>query len=261
MKKILIAVTLCLITFISTYLYLSNPATVVVEENGNISGLSNRIRAFLQGQKFWQNQLSVLDEETRFLQAAPGQWKFSGHVSPDVSGREFIDFLTGFYCQEPKQWKLRAREPGEPGDARRRWWKHFAHSSQTLAFEKDHPDFNASRLAELIRGASADRAGCWFSKLYNEHPAWQKEFWEYSQGPLTQKDFGPPPGPLAQEKAKKLLSAIKQITVKHPNAPVLSDIAFDFMETEALIRHQKKWQHRIDELKAIRTIIQKNMTQ
>jgi hypothetical protein len=41
----------------TVFFYVSVPNKIVINENGHILGIENKYRAFLQGKKFWQNQL------------------------------------------------------------------------------------------------------------------------------------------------------------------------------------------------------------
>ena len=44
-----------------------------MNKKGHVAGLANEIRYLLQGGRFWQNQLSVLDQEVESLEAIPAQ--------------------------------------------------------------------------------------------------------------------------------------------------------------------------------------------
>jgi hypothetical protein len=61
MKKALLAIIVLLI--LCGYLYLSVPKKIVVNENGNAKGIVDKFRALLQGDKFWNMQLSMANEE------------------------------------------------------------------------------------------------------------------------------------------------------------------------------------------------------
>lgn len=60
--------TVCL-SFI--YLLFSSPGKVVVNQSAEVSGLLNRLRAGLQGKRFWNDQLSCGEAEIKVLQAFP----------------------------------------------------------------------------------------------------------------------------------------------------------------------------------------------
>jgi hypothetical protein len=45
-----------------SYLYISRPGKVVINEKGNVEGLVNKARAILQGEKFWKYQLAIANE-------------------------------------------------------------------------------------------------------------------------------------------------------------------------------------------------------
>lgn len=53
------------------YFFVSVPDSVVLQSNGQLSGMGNEIRAFLQGKSFWQDQLSKLDQRVADLKEMP----------------------------------------------------------------------------------------------------------------------------------------------------------------------------------------------
>ena len=70
---------LTLLTVAVHYLYFSSPGRVVVDRNGEIQGLANKTRAFLQGKRFWRDQLHEVTREIR--------WDDSGMPPNVVNGR------------------------------------------------------------------------------------------------------------------------------------------------------------------------------
>lgn len=70
---------LTLLTFAVHYLYFSSPGLVVVNQNGEIHGLTNKARATLQGEKFWRDQLHEVNRELR--------WDESGIIRDATNGR------------------------------------------------------------------------------------------------------------------------------------------------------------------------------
>ena len=50
------------IIILCSYLYLSRPDTVVINEKGRCEGIVNKARAFLQGDKFWKLQLKMAND-------------------------------------------------------------------------------------------------------------------------------------------------------------------------------------------------------
>lgn len=57
--KLILIVIICL----CSYLYFSNPDTVVINEKGKVDGLVNKARAVLQCEKFWRYQLNRANEK------------------------------------------------------------------------------------------------------------------------------------------------------------------------------------------------------
>jgi hypothetical protein len=64
-KKVFLILTILLIVVLN-YLNFSSPAWVVVNKNGKIYGLTNKVRAALQGKKFWRNQLHEVRQEIQW---------------------------------------------------------------------------------------------------------------------------------------------------------------------------------------------------
>ena len=59
-------------TFASiTYLYLSSPNALVLSKNGEIAGIANVVRAQLQGNAFWKNQLFEARRALEWAQTDP----------------------------------------------------------------------------------------------------------------------------------------------------------------------------------------------
>lgn len=56
-----IVILIALLIFCS-YVYISKPDTVVVNEKGKVEGLVNKARAILQHDKFWKYQLKMANE-------------------------------------------------------------------------------------------------------------------------------------------------------------------------------------------------------
>lgn len=71
-------VLLTLLTVVVHYLYFTSPGWVVVNQDGEIHGMTNKARATLQGKKFWRDQLHEVNREI--------QWEGSGSVR--TSGNE-----------------------------------------------------------------------------------------------------------------------------------------------------------------------------
>jgi hypothetical protein len=57
-----ITTILIVIIILFGYIYLSTPDKVVINEKGQVKGLINKGRAFLQGGKFWELQLKMADD-------------------------------------------------------------------------------------------------------------------------------------------------------------------------------------------------------
>jgi hypothetical protein len=58
MRKYIIA--LIILGLIAGYFYISRQETLVVNEKGKITGLGNKLRALVQGNKFWDDQLRIV---------------------------------------------------------------------------------------------------------------------------------------------------------------------------------------------------------
>lgn len=57
----------------AAYLFVSEPGTVVVSANGEISGLANNARETLQGSRFWRDQLKTANKELQDALDAPAR--------------------------------------------------------------------------------------------------------------------------------------------------------------------------------------------
>ena len=58
-----ITILTVIIVLVLGFLYLTRPSKVVISESGKISGLVNKGRSALQGNKFWKDQLRKASEE------------------------------------------------------------------------------------------------------------------------------------------------------------------------------------------------------
>jgi sRNA-binding protein len=67
--KVKIVAGLLAATFL--YLYFSSPGKVVVDNNGNVKGLINNVRASIQGKEFWKNQLKEVNSELEWERNEP----------------------------------------------------------------------------------------------------------------------------------------------------------------------------------------------
>lgn len=66
-------VTIFYIVGATAFFYLSVPNEIVINENGHILGIENKYRAFLQGKRFWQNQLFNIETLLIIMEKASEQ--------------------------------------------------------------------------------------------------------------------------------------------------------------------------------------------
>lgn len=59
-----VSIIALIITFL--FMYFSNSNYIAISENGRIFKESDEVRAYIQGEKFWRRQSSIVDEEIRF---------------------------------------------------------------------------------------------------------------------------------------------------------------------------------------------------
>ncbi len=57
-----VTVFIIVIIILCGYIYFSEPDKVVISEKGNVEGIVNKGRAFLQGNKFWELQLKLAND-------------------------------------------------------------------------------------------------------------------------------------------------------------------------------------------------------
>jgi len=62
---------LVIIGFIFSYLYLSVPGEIVVNEATEIKGLQNKTRAVIQGKRFWKDQIRAINHELEMQLSEP----------------------------------------------------------------------------------------------------------------------------------------------------------------------------------------------
>lgn len=62
---------LVIIGFIFSYLYLSAPGEIVVNEATEIKGLQNKTRAVIQGKRFWKDQIRAINHELEMQLSEP----------------------------------------------------------------------------------------------------------------------------------------------------------------------------------------------
>lgn len=73
MKPSTLKTILAIAAAATAYLFLSEPGTVVVSANGEISGLANNARETLQGSRFWRDQLKTANKELQDALDAPAR--------------------------------------------------------------------------------------------------------------------------------------------------------------------------------------------
>jgi hypothetical protein len=59
MLKIVISLIIIAVLVVGSYIYVSKPDGVVVSEQGNVEGVVNKARAWMQGKRFWKLQLKL----------------------------------------------------------------------------------------------------------------------------------------------------------------------------------------------------------
>lgn len=67
-------ILLVLATIVVAYLYLSPPGGIAVNERGEVQGLANSVREFLQGETFWISQLRRINSALYHELSAPQRW-------------------------------------------------------------------------------------------------------------------------------------------------------------------------------------------
>ncbi len=98
-----------ILTVIALVLVFESPDSVVVDPSGRVVGTVNILREKVQGQRFWWNQLQVLDEELHFARNFPAemeqlQREVNSIIDPiidpiiDEADRE----LEEFYSENPE---------------------------------------------------------------------------------------------------------------------------------------------------------------
>ncbi len=53
------------------YIFFSTPNGLVIDEKGQIDGVTNNIRSFFQGERFWEAQLLACDEDLKWYLDEP----------------------------------------------------------------------------------------------------------------------------------------------------------------------------------------------
>ncbi|MDD2717509.1 MAG: hypothetical protein PHW04_16585 [Candidatus Wallbacteria bacterium] len=85
----LLMVAVALIAVFLMYSYLSSPGEVVVSPNGDVQGFLSNLRVVLQGQQFWQDQLSLAKKELQMQRERPGELARRQKEVDDVSRQIF----------------------------------------------------------------------------------------------------------------------------------------------------------------------------
>lgn len=82
------------------YLYFSSPGKVVVDTNGEVKGLTNNIRASLQGKGFWKNQLKEVNSELEWELGEPQRQEKLDHEMNQMF-RELNQSMENMYRKYP----------------------------------------------------------------------------------------------------------------------------------------------------------------
>ena len=122
------------VTGLCLYLFFSSPGEVVVDADGNITGLTNAFRASLQGKRFWATQLQEITTELAWQRGEP-QRRLELDALMAESAREADAFMEQAYRNFPQT---------RPSEAERR--------AQALREEADRlEDQEFSRMVEEYR--------------------------------------------------------------------------------------------------------------
>jgi hypothetical protein len=82
------------------YLWISHSGEVVVQDSGKIAGLINQAREALQGKRFWEKQLLIVDKELEWERGEP---KRKARIDREIKelDREFDKDQEQFYREYP----------------------------------------------------------------------------------------------------------------------------------------------------------------
>ena len=94
------------------YLYLSSPGEVVIDQQGQIAGPMNKVRAQLQGPSFWRDQLLEAKRALESRRAAPERDK-KRQARLEASLEKSKQRMEEFYKQHPKTRPSEATERAE----------------------------------------------------------------------------------------------------------------------------------------------------
>lgn len=87
-----VRLSLVLVLTILTYLYLSSPNAVVVGKDRDIEGLANQARGYLQGDRFWEDQLEQAKGRLKLLQSGPNSIVVEQRIfESELDKIEYID--------------------------------------------------------------------------------------------------------------------------------------------------------------------------
>lgn len=82
------------------YLFLSSPEGVALDGKGNIKSVFNQVRAGIQGERFWKNQVKEINAELQMWLDQPrheAEW----NSEIDQMDREFNQSMEQFYRENP----------------------------------------------------------------------------------------------------------------------------------------------------------------
>jgi len=88
-------IALVFLILVTSYFYLSNPSSLVVNENGKVKGVANKVRVFLQCEKFWKQQYKVaykMNEQKNSSPKLPSEMYWSAMVN----NKEYQDLQRDF---------------------------------------------------------------------------------------------------------------------------------------------------------------------
>tara|TARA_R100001460_G_scaffold72377_1_gene113133 strand:- start:2587 stop:3075 length:489 start_codon:yes stop_codon:yes gene_type:complete len=136
---------------ITAFLYFSNPERVAVNINGDIIGITNKTRSYLQGSKFWKKQLHLTNSEIEYCIDFPQKLSRVNKLKDELmQSLEDNNSKFGISDEDIKR-IFPERDPNDPDTVRAKALRYKAERLEERASTRRMLRRNQLRLADLYK--------------------------------------------------------------------------------------------------------------
>jgi hypothetical protein len=126
------------------YLGMTTPGKVVVDKEGKIEGLANVARQWIQGARFWSDQIREIDSEISWLRSAPARGAQLRRKLEAIE-REGLQMMEDMYREHPE---LRSAPPSA-SELLVKLLRDKADKIESSMLEEQLAGYRRDRIAEL----------------------------------------------------------------------------------------------------------------